>query len=37
MKTSSESCSAALMEKERIPPIAAFDRHFLLLGLETIP
>ncbi len=32
-----DACSALLMRKERIPLIAAFDRHFLLLGLAMVP
>ena len=32
-----DACSAVLMQKERIPLIAAFDRHFLLLGLGMAP
>ncbi|MGQ9780173.1 MAG: type II toxin-antitoxin system VapC family toxin [Bacillota bacterium] len=32
-----DACSAVLMQKESIPLIAAFDRHFLLLGLEMAP
>jgi len=32
-----DACSAVLMQRERIPYIAAFDRHFLLLGLRMMP